>query len=104
MRIHTQHAPTRFTVGAMLLSAGLLPLVLLAACDDEPQPRRYREIVAKNEGSNLQRGPLSDISWKLPEGWTVQPEGDPLAALIARAERPTSLPSAGTEPVARRRP
>jgi hypothetical protein len=72
MRPHHSLAPSLFAAGALLLSAGLV------SCKDEPEPRRYREIVARGEGANLQRGPLSDISWKLPEGWTVQPEGDPL--------------------------
>lgn len=73
--LHTP-VPTRFAIGALVLSA-CLP-VILVSCKGDPQPRRYREIVARGEGANLQRGPLSDISWKLPDGWSIQPEGDPL--------------------------
>jgi hypothetical protein len=73
--LHTP-APTRFAVRALFLSV-CIP-ALLVSCKSEPEPRRYREIAARGEGANLQRGPLSDISWKLPDGWTIQPEGDPL--------------------------
>ncbi len=59
----------------MPLAAGVL---LLSACGREPEPRRYSEIETRGGGSNLQHGPLSEISWKLPESWTEQPEGDPL--------------------------
>src|SRR5690606_20916792 len=60
------------TAGALLLSA------CLSGCSGEPEPRRYSEIETRGGGSNLQRGPLSEISWNLPESWIEQPEGDPL--------------------------
>lgn len=56
------------------LAAGAL---LFSACQREPEPRRYSEIETRGS-SDLQRSPLSGISWKLPENWTQQPEGDPL--------------------------
>jgi hypothetical protein len=94
MRNPIPHAPTRFQVGALLLSAGLF----LTACNDDPQPRRYREIAARGEGSNLQRGTLSNISWKLPAGWTVQPEGDPLRLTGFWAPDPELLAAGQTDP------
>lgn len=75
MRLHYTLVPMSLKLGAV---GALLLSTALVSCKNEPEPRRYSEIAARGEGSGLQRGPLSDISWKLPEGWTVQPEGDPL--------------------------
>lgn len=98
MRIHLTHAPTRFLVGAMLLPAGLLLPSFLSACKDDSQPRRYREIVARGEGASLQRGSLSQIRWKLPEGWTIQPEGDPLRLTGFWAPDPELLSAGKPDP------
>lgn len=51
---------------------------ILTGCNAEPEPRRYREIVTLGENSNLQGNPRAAMTWSLPKGWTVQPEGDPM--------------------------
>ncbi len=60
------------------LAASLLSSLLLTACNQNSEPRRYREIVLQGGNPNLQRGPLGRFAWTLPAGWTVQPEGDPM--------------------------
>jgi len=59
----------------------LVPLhgaLILAGCQREPEPRQYREIVTRGENFSLQGNPQADMSWTLPEGWSIQPEGDPM--------------------------
>jgi hypothetical protein len=59
----------------------ILPLIPLSfalmACNREPEPRRYQEIETRNT-STLQGNPQAPMTWSLPAGWTVQPEGDPM--------------------------
>lgn len=53
-------------------------ICLLAACNREPEPRRYQEVVSRSGGGGLQSQSSLHITWTLPDRWLVQPEGDPL--------------------------
>lgn len=48
----------------------------LTGCNREPEPRRYQEIETRAGATTLQGDPQVPMTWTLPAGWTVQPEGD----------------------------
>lgn len=76
----------------------VLPLpLLLGACDRHPEPRRYSEIATRGENSGLQAAPHS-LDWTLPEGWSVQPEGDPLRLTGFWAPDPERVARDGADP------
>lgn len=70
--------PRVLPLPALALFSALSASLIFTACNRDPEPRRYREIVLKGGNPNLQRGPLGRFAWTLPAGWTVQPEGDPM--------------------------
>jgi hypothetical protein len=70
--------PKPISTAFLALSALIPGILVLNACNREPEPRRYRETVIRGAGANLQRGALAKLAWSLPAGWTVQPEGDPM--------------------------
>jgi hypothetical protein len=80
----------------------VLPLCALAAlvvgCQREPEPRHYREIVTRGENSTLQGNPRAAMTWTLPEGWTVQPEGDPMRLTGFWAPDPARVAAGETDP------
>lgn len=71
---------------------------LLAACQREPEPRTYREIVTRGESSTLQGNPSSAMTWTLPTGWSVQPEGDPMRLTGFWAPDPARVSAGQTDP------
>lgn len=69
--------------------------LLLAGCNSEPTPRRYSEIAVQGgQVSLLQGTPAADIRWTLPDGWSMQPEGDPMRLVGFWAGTPGDTTSA----------
>lgn len=78
-----------------------LPLLagLLSGCVREPEPRHYREIITRGEASSTLQGKTHvDMTWTLPESWTVQPEGDPLRLTGFWAPDPARVAAGETDP------
>lgn len=68
------------------------------ACNGNPEPRRYSEIVRRGESANLQGNAPGNLSWTLPTGWTVQPEGDPMRLTGFWAPDPELAQKGETDP------
>jgi hypothetical protein len=81
-----------------LCAFALTATLLFTACNRNPEPRRYREIVLKGGNPNLQHGPLGKFAWTLPAGWTVQPEGDPMRLTGFWAPDPALVAKGETDP------
>jgi hypothetical protein len=80
----------------------VLPLcaltTLLIGCGGDPEPRQYREIVTRGENSTLQGNPSAAMTWSLPAGWTIQPEGDPMRLTGFWAPDPALVAAGETDP------
>ena len=76
---HTFSRARRLRASTRAAVAVTATALFLAGCTGEPTPRRYSQIAVKGGDVSLLQGtPTADIAWTLPDGWTVQPEGDPL--------------------------
>jgi hypothetical protein len=73
----------------LLLSLMILPGILaFSACIRDPEPRRYTEISFRTPDGVVRSAAPIEIDWTLPDGWVVQPEGDPMRIVGFWAPRP----------------
>ncbi len=73
----------------LLLSLISIPGILaISACSGDPEPRRYSEIAFRTPDGVVRSAAPIEIDWTLPDGWIVQPEGDPMRIVGFWAPRP----------------
>ena len=92
--------PQTFSRVLPLLS-GFSLLILASGCTGDPEPRRYSEIdPPSREGETrlLQRDAKAPMTWTLPEGWSEQPEGDPMRLTGFWAPDPAYATRGETDP------
>jgi hypothetical protein len=79
---------------------GAVPILsfIVLGCQSDPEPRKYREIVTRGENSTLQGNPSASMTWALPNGWTIQPEGDAMRLTGFWAPDPARFAAGETDP------
>jgi hypothetical protein len=60
------------------LTPAAVAAFVLAACNRQPEPRRYVEIAFREKGAALAVQAPIRLNWSLPEGWVEQAGGDPM--------------------------